>query len=230
MSTPGQMSLFASAASIFPPEDLSSAIQEPVSTLVATGMIPAGSVPTVTVSSSVPVPMYGVTPLPVVHNADMSGFPANGAVFVPNNTVPSVGGQTAVGWPANAWAGSWQTGITPPNPEMDHEQRRLGCTKCQAIKPAPKSPYALCYIVDAITHYRSELKLGYCGQCGSELVYVECICKEPLHDEEMFCRNCGRNNAANLAKWGILDPLPTPEEEAARGQSSDETFRGEREV
>jgi hypothetical protein len=98
-------------------------------------------------------------------------------------------------------------GVTAPLPEMNEEDRRLGCTKCQSIKPAPKSPRAYHYLVGKQARNRIDvLEAGHCGQCGTFLTYVECECQEPLHDEEIFCRNCGRNNAEKLAKWGILDP------------------------
>jgi hypothetical protein len=224
MSTPGQMSLFASAPSIFPSDDSPGSVQVTTS-LVATGTIAAGSVPTVTMNSSAAAPLFGQTPVPVtfppgqVQNSDMSTFPNSGIPF---------NGTTMQGIPVQS---VWQHGVTAPLPEMNEEDRRLGCTKCQSIKPAPVSPRAYHYLVGKQVRNRLDLlEAGHCGQCGTSLIYVECECQEPLHDEEMFCRNCGRNNAQSLAKWGILNPPPTQEEEAARGQSSDETFRGEREV
>jgi hypothetical protein len=58
MSTPGQMSLFASAPSIFPSDDSPGSVQVTTS-LVATGTIAAGSVPTVTMNSSAAAPLFG---------------------------------------------------------------------------------------------------------------------------------------------------------------------------
>jgi hypothetical protein len=213
MSTPGQMSLFASAAEMLAlapiQYDFASASSGPdagpITTLVAGSTIAAGSVPTVTVNNSIPMTFPSGQLIPTV-------VPFNGTVLP-------------------AASGFWQAGITPVPEEMNQEDRRLGCRRCQTIKPSPKTPRALYYNIAGVPQVRtSPLGAGYCGQCGTDLIYVECDCKEPLQDEEMFCRNCGRNNAAELAKWGILDPPSTPEEEAARGQSSDEIFRGEREV
>jgi hypothetical protein len=107
--------------------------------------------------------------------------------------------------------------------------RRFGCPRCKEEREPPvtgiRAPSTPGIEASADkTH-------GYCGQCGSALMELRCMCCEPLHDKEPRCRGCGRDNTARLLFWKLHEDTPSPEELESRGNTPEEgeTFRGVRE-